>query len=130
MQQSVQGFSDRESVPEYVRGIRALEERYSNIVRRVQINEQSVLSSNKKSHSEFVAINSEIADMKKQLDALGEKIALMAREFQTLARKEDVDVLKKYLNLWEPVNFVTQAEVDRIVKRVLDEQRDAEQKPQ
>ncbi|MBI2574766.1 hypothetical protein HYV82_02690 [Candidatus Woesearchaeota archaeon] len=130
MQQSVQGFSDREGVPEYVRGIRALEERYSNIVRRVQLNEQGVLSSGKKAHSELVAINSEIADMKKQLDALVEKIAIIARELQTLARKEDVDVLKKYLNLWEPVNFVTQGEVERIVRRVLDDQGSEKQKPQ
>lgn len=123
-------FSDREGVSESVRGIRALEERYGNLVRRVQLSEQNALSSGRKAHSELVAINSEISDMKKQIDAIAEKIAIIARELQTLARKEDVDVLKKYLNLWEPVNFVTQAEVERIVRRVLDEQVSEKQKPQ
>lgn len=113
--------SDREGVSESVRGIRALEERYSNLIRRVQLSEQNTLSANRKAHSELVTINSEITDMKKQIAELGEKIALIARELQTLAKKEDVDVLKKYLNLWEPVSFVTQGEVERIVKRVLDE---------
>lgn len=113
--------SDREGVSESVRGIRALEERYSNLIRRVQLSEQNALTASRKAHSELVAINSEIADMKKQISELVEKIALIARELQSLAKKEDVDVLKKYLNLWEPVSFVTQGEVERIVKRVLDE---------
>lgn len=37
------------------------------------------------------------------------------------ATKEEVHTLNKYINLWEPVNFVTQNEVEKIISRMLDD---------
>lgn len=115
-------LSDGSQASDAIRGVRTLEERYSNLVRRVQITEQNMLSSSKKSHAEFKAISSEIMELKKQVQEINDKLALIVKELQTLSKKEEVDVLKKYLNLWEPVNFVTQNEVEKIVKRAVDEQ--------
>ncbi|MBI3034336.1 hypothetical protein HYY72_04195 [Candidatus Woesearchaeota archaeon] len=123
MQQNTQNMlSDGSQASDAIRGVRTLEERYSNLVRRVQITEQNMLSSSKKSHAEFKAISSEIMELKKQVQEINDKLALIVKELQTLSKKEEVDVLKKYLNLWEPVNFVTQNEVEKIVKRAVDEQ--------
>ncbi len=119
MQQNT--FFQDNTTPESVRGIRTLEERYNGVVRRIQLLEQNMLNSNKKTLSEIKALNSEIADIKKQIEEVNGKIELIAKEFQTLAKKEEVDVLKKYLNLWEPVNFVTQTEVEKIVKNLIEE---------
>ena len=35
------------------------------------------------------------------------------------AKKEHVKVLEKYINMWEPVNFVTKKDVEDIVKNML-----------
>ncbi len=32
-----------------------------------------------------------------------------------------IKVLEKYVNMWEPLNFVTRKEVERIVREVLEE---------
>ncbi len=105
------------------RSVRALEEKYSNLVRRAQLNEQNLLSSSKKANSELKAIAVEMAELRKEIEGLKEKFNDIVRELQTLAKKEDVDILKKYLNLWEPVNFVTQNEVEKIVKRVIEDSK-------
>ncbi len=109
------GMSDATS------GVRGLEEKYSNLTRRMQLLEQNVIGYNKRAVTDLKSLNSEIMEVKKQIDDLNEKIGLIAKELQTLAKKEDVDILRKYLDLWEPVNFVTQVGVDRAVQRALEE---------
>ncbi len=109
---------------ESIRGLRTLEERYNTLVRRIQVLEQNILGSNKKASAEVKTLNSEIAEIKKELEAINGKIELIAKELQTLAKKDEVDVLKKYLNLWEPVNFVTQNEVEKLVRNIMDEKKE------
>ena len=35
------------------------------------------------------------------------------------AKTEDVQVLDRYINLWEPANFVTRTEVEKIVDEAI-----------
>ena len=83
--------------------------------------EQNIIGYNKRAVTDLKAINSELLEVKTQVDELNEKIGVIAKELQTLAKKEDVDILRKYLDLWEPVNFVTQAGVDKAVQRALED---------
>ena len=39
---------------------------------------------------------------------------------QGMAKKDDVQVMKKYLELWEPIHFVTQEQVEKIVQDMLE----------
>ncbi|MBI4448282.1 hypothetical protein HY643_04840, partial [Candidatus Woesearchaeota archaeon] len=41
----------------------------------------------------------------------------------SFAKKENVKVLEKYINLWNPLNFVTREEAKRIAKEVLEEKK-------
>ncbi|MBI2133690.1 hypothetical protein HYU11_03335 [Candidatus Woesearchaeota archaeon] len=115
-----QNFQETQQTEQSLRGLRTLEERYSNLVRRIQVDEQNSLSSGKKVNSEIKAINLEIAEIKKGLESINAKIDIIAKELSTLSKKEEVDVLKKYLNLWEPLNFVTHNEVEKIVREAVD----------
>ena len=36
-------------------------------------------------------------------------------ELKSSARKEDVEVLKRYIEMWNPVNFVTEGNVEKLV---------------
>ena len=38
---------------------------------------------------------------------------------KTSAKRDEVKVHEKYINLWNPVKFVTQNEVESIVKEIL-----------
>ena len=63
----------------------------------------------------------ELSDMKAQVADVNEKIKALVREMQGFAKSEDVDVIRKYLNLIEPLGFVTQNEVERMVKQAVEE---------
>ncbi len=114
---------EQQNVTDAVRGVRTLEEKYNNLLRRVQVGEQNHLSNNKKVHTELKTLNSEILDLKKQIDEIREKLVAVIKELSVTSKKEEVDVLKKYMDLWDPINFVTQKEVENIVRRVLEEKK-------
>lgn len=109
------------SIGEIERRLRSLEEKYSNLERRSQVTEENMLSGNRKVKTEIKMTSEELSELKAQVAEVNEKIKAVVRELQGFARTEDVDVIKKYLNLIEPLGFVTQNEVDRIVRQAVEE---------
>ncbi|PIY60636.1 hypothetical protein COY95_00740, partial [Candidatus Woesearchaeota archaeon CG_4_10_14_0_8_um_filter_47_5] len=77
---------------------------------------------NKKHTTEVETSVAEIQDLKQDFAGFKEKMQLIIKELQTRAKKEDVQVLEKYVNLWEPMNFVTHTDVEKIVAKVLEEE--------
>ena len=110
-----------QAVAEAERRLRTIEERFSNLERRSQVTEENMLSSDRKIKSEIKLASSDVSDIKAQIAELTEKIKAVIRELQDFAKIEDVEVIKKYLNLIEPLGFVTQNEVDRIVRQAVEE---------
>ena len=54
------------------------------------------------------------------MQEIREKMGLIIKELQSVARKEEVKVLEKYINLWNPIKFVTSNEVEQIVNDALE----------
>lgn len=129
------GFFAKKQVPEQSHGVqdlndkigsltarlRIMEERSSNTRRKIQLIEQDILSERKKSVQEFQATIKDMTEIKKEIDLLKSKLVLVIKELKLSAKREDVLVLQKYLNLWEPVHFVTQNEVEKMVARAVEE---------
>ena len=109
------------------RRVRMLEESSSNMRRFFQTTEENQLEKHKHISSEVKTINSDILELRKEIYELKDKFLLVVRELQTVARKEEVKVLEKYINLWNPVRFVTQNEIDRIIDEAL-ERKDREKR--
>ena len=110
-----------QGIGEIERRLRVLEEKYSNLERRSQVTEENMLSGNRKMKAEIKMTSEELSDLKAQVADVNEKIKAVVRELQGFAKTEEVDVIRKYLNLLEPLGFVTQNEVDRIVKQAVEE---------
>jgi hypothetical protein len=102
------------------RRLRMLEERYTNVIRKTQVTDQNMLQSHKKIHVEMKAAESEVTELHRKINVLQETVGLAIQEIKDCARKQEIDVLKKYLELWQPVKFVTQNQVERIVEDVLE----------
>ncbi|MBI2129115.1 hypothetical protein HYU07_02655 [Candidatus Woesearchaeota archaeon] len=100
--------------------LRILEEGYINLRKKVQVSDQNMLSSNRKIAEEIKTINADIMDMKHEIADVKEKMLEVIKELKSSAKEEDVKVLEKYIELWQPLNFVTRNEVKKIVKEILD----------
>lgn len=103
------------------RRLRILEERYLNLRKKTQVSDQNMLAIQKNVAKELKATHDELLEFRRDFVDLRDKVKLIVRELKTCAKSEEVEVIKKYVNLWEPINFVTRGEVNSIVKRALEE---------
>ncbi|MBI1935496.1 hypothetical protein HYS31_03570 [Candidatus Woesearchaeota archaeon] len=105
------------------RRLKLLEEGFTNLRRFLQMTEEGIIAKNKHYSAEIKTIASDIMEIRKEMQELKDKLLLVIRELQATARKEEVKVLEKYINLWNPVKFVTQNEVEQIINEVLDKRQ-------
>ncbi|MEA3429874.1 MAG: hypothetical protein U9R08_01240 [Nanoarchaeota archaeon] len=104
------------------RRLRIMEERFSNIRNKMEVDERNMLMFHKKVNTEFKTFNSEITDIKSELKDIRQQMSMMIKEIQLSAKKEDVKVLEKYIDIWQPLNFATRKEVEKIVRELLEEE--------
>jgi len=97
--------------------VRVLESKYSLFGERLLVVNQNMIEEYKKTVRDMRAVQHELADLKKEVFYLKEVLNDFNKEFDMFARKDSVKVLEKYINLWNPMNFVTEKDVIDIVKR-------------
>ena len=54
---------------------------------------------------------------------------MIIKELKSTAKREEVKVLEKYINFWDPVKFVRQHEIEAIVKEILKNEKENNNKP-
>ena len=103
--------------------IRILEERYTNLRRKTDVIEQNMLTNNRNLNTEVKTINSEMNELRREIELMRTKVKQVIAELGGFARKEDVKVIEKYVNLIDPTKYVTENEVENIVKRILEDNK-------
>ena len=102
------------------RRLRLMEEGFTNLRRFLQVTEDNIIARNKHYSAELKTVNSEITEIRKEMQEFRDKLLLVIKELQTVARKDEVKVLEKYINLWNPIKFVSQNEIEGILNEVLE----------
>ena len=103
--------------------LRILESRYSLMRDRMLIINQNMIDQYKKLNSEIRLINDDLKEIKRDLNDLKELNRHVISELQTFARKDNLKVLEKYINFWNPLNFVTEDDVKKLIEERLKEKR-------
>jgi hypothetical protein len=106
---------------EIMRRLRTLEERYSSMDRKNSILEQNMLSNDRRLSSELKNINSEILDLKTAVEDIKDKIMLMADEVKQTAKVEDVEIIRKYTDYLDPLKFISQEEMEKVVREIVED---------
>ena len=97
------------------RRVKVLEDSLSNLRKKILVDEQNDLNRHKKDLMDSKALASYINEVKKDIDNIKRVIKEIISELQGCARHEDVDVLKKYINIWDPIKFVTEDTVEKMI---------------
>jgi len=103
--------------------LRVLEERSTNIKKKQELIEQNMLSHRKRYAEEIDLLKDEMDEVKRTIAEIENRIIMLIKELRMSAKKEDVDSLMKYIELWEPVKFVTQNQVENIVREIIEEEK-------
>lgn len=97
------------------RTLKTLEDKYTTLRKKAQVTEQNMIVNDKKMIVDLKVANSEILELKTELNDLREKLTLLIKELKMTATKEEVKVMEKYIAYWEPLNFVTRDELNKIL---------------
>jgi len=103
---------------EIMRRLRLLEERYSGLRKKTQFTEQSMLKDVKELNQDIREINETISDLRNELSDLGEKMTKLTEEIKNAIDKSEFNVLVKYMDYWQPLNFLTKKEADKIISEL------------
>ncbi|MBW2993712.1 hypothetical protein KY317_04015 [Candidatus Woesearchaeota archaeon] len=79
--------------------------------------ESNALEDERRMNREIKTLNSEVTEIKGMLDEFKDKITLIINELKTFAGKQEMDVLRKYIDLWDPMNFATKKELENALKQ-------------
>ena len=101
--------------------LKSLESKINNLQREVTMLKDGFTKKNNETKKELKTINEDVIQSKREKEKISEKLDLMVKELKRTAGIEEVMVLKKYLEFWNPVNFVTQHDLERVVESKLNE---------
>ncbi|MBW3018781.1 hypothetical protein KY329_01175, partial [Candidatus Woesearchaeota archaeon] len=95
--------------------LRVDEQRASELRKKMLFLEQNLLSNHRTAMDQIKSLQQDIVDIKRHIQEIEDRILTVIKELRLTARKEDIDVMRKYLDLWDPVKFVTMETVERMI---------------
>lgn len=97
--------------------LKILEERYSTLRKKSQTTEHSIIEVEKNHYDDLRIINDDITEIKHRMREIVEKVSLLTDEVQNFAPRNELDVMRKYVEYWQPMDFVTRKEVNDFLRR-------------
>src|SRR3989344_6823394 len=96
--------------------IKGVESKVNTLVREVDLLKNDYIKKHNDLKRELKIFNDDVLDLKRTQDQAQQKMDLVIKELKQTAGVEEVAVLKKYVEFWNPLNFVTQKDLDRAVQ--------------
>ena len=99
--------------------VKGLESKVNNLLRELDILKNDYIKKNTALRQEVKALSGEMLEVKREQVKTLEKMDLMIRELKNTAGIEELQTLKKYIDFWNPMHFVTQRDLDRAIEAKL-----------
>ena len=103
--------------------VKGLESKVNNLIRESNTIKNDFIRKTNELKKSSKTLNEDLLEFKHQHEKTLEKIDLIIKELKQTAGIEEVKTLKKYMELWNPLNFVTQRDVERILENKLELKR-------
>ncbi len=106
------------AIDSIMRRLRLLEERYSGLRKKSQFTEQNMLRDTKEISEDISSLNDSLSELKNEVIELSEKMEKLFEEVRSSAGKHELNVLSKYLDFWQPMDFLTRKEAEELIKEI------------
>ncbi len=103
--------------------LKILEERYSTLRKKTQTAEHNIIEVEKNHYDDLRIINDDITEIKHKMRDILEKVSLLTDEVENFASRNDLKVIQKYVEYWQPVDFVTRKEVNDFLRKRFHEKK-------
>jgi ABC-type transporter Mla subunit MlaD len=102
-------------VGDFLSRMRLLEERYANLRREHQTTNQNMIENHQHLTKQQRKLSDTLRELKRTLNDLKEQLGTMQGELADAANTHDLKTLEKYLDFWEPLDFITREEAERLI---------------
>ncbi|MBI5066589.1 hypothetical protein HZA97_10255 [Candidatus Woesearchaeota archaeon] len=103
--------------------LRTLESRFGDFRELINFLRSNIQDLRKSLNEISKDAGSEVRTVERRLDDFERSLEVLKNEVTLRAPKEDFDVLKKYLDYWNPTNFVTIDQLDEILADLKSEKK-------
>ena len=101
---------------EVVDRVKYIENRITNMDRKIETSETNLIRIDQGTKKEISDLGKDIMDVKHQIEIISQKIELIIKELKLTAGKEELQTVQKYLDFWNPVNFITYKEAEKLIE--------------
>lgn len=95
--------------------LKILEDRYSNLRKKAQLTDSALIDMQREFANEKRLLGEEIMEVKSKLFELDEELDNMRAELKKAVKLKDFVVLDKYLEFWNPIDFLTRDEAEKLI---------------
>jgi outer membrane murein-binding lipoprotein Lpp len=95
-----------------------LEDRYNTVREQIGFAERSLVEGRENTNKKIRVLDSELNELNSEMKELKDKVLSLNEEIKRAAKEEQVRVIDKYLDLWEPLEFVTRQEVKKALDKI------------
>ena len=87
--------------------------------KKIEVVENNLLADHKDTKEDVHDLHVSVTELKAEFGTVKRRIIEIAGDMKNFARSEQVDAVQKYIDLWNPIKFVTINEVEDIVDEML-----------
>lgn len=88
-----------------------LESTFDSLAEKFEFLDHNNIENFKKVFNEIKGVKSELRDIKADIQKIKEQNQKIVKQLRLTAQVDEVKKLEKYIDLWEPLNFVTREEL-------------------
>jgi len=107
----IQGITDLS------RRLRVVEERYTVLRRKGQLAEENFIRDMKELRESVAVVEQEATALRRLLVEIDDKLDRFLEQAKNAAPRQDILVLRKYLEMWDPLQYVTRDEARRLIQQ-------------
>jgi len=97
-----------------------LEERLRILKERIILISQTMLKQSDRINKDIKSIKESLSENREEIIKIKEMAERVVDESAEFARKEELLVLEKYIKMFEPLKFMTEEDVKKIVKKIVE----------
>ncbi len=95
--------------------VKGLEGKVNNLLRELEVLKNDFVAKNNRLMKELKIMDEELTGLKHEQEQSLRKMDLILKELKRTAGAEELAVLKKYIDFWNPMHFVTQRDLERAI---------------
>ncbi len=98
-----------------------IENSLDTINEKIELLDHNAIDNFKKIFQQIKEIKNDVKEIKSEIKNVKDFESKMVKQIKIMASHDEVAKLERYIDLWEPLNFITRDEITKIKKEIIND---------